>query len=291
MLVNSPFLVYHDLMKISGKDVADAILEKLKIEIKKKDLHPSLAIILANNNPASKIYVDNKIRAAERIGVKANLYNFLEVESKECIKAIKWLNNDPLINGIIVQYPVYPSWNFDDFENSITPKKDVDGFLENSPYIGATALAIWEMLTAFAYEEGFKKTEDFLKDKKIIVLGKGKTAGGPVIRLLKGKGFSLEVVDKETKNPDEIIKKADVIISATGVKNIINKDNLKKGSYVIGVGVGKELVDGENKTYGDINEEDVDKLAKLYCPTIGGIGPLTIVSLLKNVVQSAQKVS
>jgi len=291
LLVNSPFLVYHDLMKISGKDVADAILEKLKIEIKKKDLHPSLAIILANNNPASKIYVDNKIRAAERIGVKANLYNFLEVESKECIKAIKWLNNDPLINGIIVQYPVYPSWNFDDFENSITPKKDVDGFLENSPYIGATALAIWEMLTAFAYEEGFKKTEDFLKDKKIIVLGKGKTAGGPVIRLLKGKGFSLEVVDKETKNPDEIIKKADVIISATGVKNIINKDNLKKGSYVIGVGVGKELVDGENKTYGDINEEDVDKLAKLYCPTIGGIGPLTIVSLLKNVVQSAQKVS
>lgn len=275
------------MAKVSGKEVAEVILKKLALEIKQNHLSPSLAIILANNNSASKIYVDNKIKAAEKIGILANLYKFSEVENKECTKAISFLNNDETVHGIIVQYPVHKTWNFDDFENSIVPQKDVDGFLENSPYVGATALAIWEMLTAFAFEEGFKKTEDFLRNKKIVILGKGKTAGGPVTKLLESKGFDVTSVVRETEDPNLIIKTADVVISATGVKNIINKDNLKKDCYVIGVGVGKEVVEGKEKIYGDINEDDVSQIAKLYCPTIGGIGPLTIVSLLKNVVESA----
>lgn len=278
-------------MKVSGKDVAEAILKKLGQEIKHKNLKPGLAIILANNNPASKIYVDNKIKAAKRIGIMANLYQFSEIESKECLKAIAWLNNDPTINGIIVQYPVYGSWNFDDYEHSIKPEKDVDGFLENSSYVGATALAIWEMLTAFAYEEGFKKTEDFLKGKKIVVIGKGKTAGGPVTKLLKRKGFNVTSVIRETENPTPIIKSGDVVISAAGVKDIVNKHNLKKGAYVVGVGIGKEFINGKEKIYGDIKEEEVSKIAKLYNPNLGGIGPLTIVSLLKNVLESAKKAS
>lgn len=275
-------------MKVSGRDVAEAILKKLEIEIEQKDLHPSLAIVLANNNPASRLYVNNKIKASERIGVEAKVYEFLEDQSSECKEMIQKLNEDPKVNGIIVQYPVYGSWNFDEFENSITPKKDVDGFLEDSPYSGATALAVWEMLTAFSILEGFKKTEEFLKDKKIVVLGRGKTAGGPTIKLLESKGFNPEVVLRETEDPEKIIKSGDVVISATGVKNIINKNNLKKGSYVVGVGVGKEVINGENKIYGDINEEEVEEVAKLYCPTIGGIGPLTIVSLLENVIKSAK---
>lgn len=279
------------MTKVSGRDVAEAILERLAVEIKDKNLKPKLAIILAGNNTSSRIYVNNKIKAAQRVGVNARLYEFSQEESKRCLKTIEKLNKDPKINGIIVQYPVYQSWNFDEFENSIDLQKDVDGFLENSPYVGATALAIWEMLTAFAYEEEFKTTEEFLRHKKIVVVGKGKTAGGPTIKLLQKKGFTPEVVVKDTLNPNEIIKSGDVVISATGVKNIINKDNLKKGSYVVGVGVGKEIVDGKEKIYGDINEEDVSKIAKLYCPTIGGIGPLTIVSLLKNVVESAIKTS
>lgn len=275
------------MAKVSGRDVAEAILKKLDKEIQRNNLHPGLAIILANNNPSSRIYVNNKIKAAERIGIMANLYEFSETESRECLNAIRSLNNDPTIHGIIVQYPVYELWNFDDFENSITPQKDVDGFLENSPYSGATALAVWEMLTAFSLLEGFQKTEEFLKGKKIVLIGKGKAAGGPILKLLNQKGFKVEVVVKDTKNPNSIIKSGDVVISATGVKNIVNKNNLKKGSYVVGVGVGKELVDGKEKIYGDIKEDEVSQIAKLYCPTIGGIGPLTIVSLLKNVVQSA----
>lgn len=274
-------------MKVSGKDVAEAILKKLGKEIQENNLHPSLAIILANNYSPSRIYVNNKIKAAQRVGVAAKLYEFSENQPEECKKTIQELNKDPKVHGIIVQYPVYESWNFDDFENSITSQKDVDGFLENSPYSGATALAVWEMLTAFSLLEGFKKTEEFLKRKKIILIGKGKAAGGPTFKLLQEKGFTPEVVVKDTSNKTKIIKSGDVVISATGVKNIVNKNNLKKGSYVVGVGVGKELIDGKEKIYGDIKEDEVSQIAKLYCPTIGGIGPLTIVSLLKNVVQSA----
>lgn len=272
------------MAKVSGKEVAEAILKKLEKNIKKNNLHPGLAIILANNTQASRIYVNNKIKAAERVGIAVKLFEFSEQAGESCKKTIDKLNKDSSINGIIVQYPVYDSWNFDEYENSIVPQKDVDGFLENSPYIGATALGIWEMLTAFSLIEGFKKTEEFLKNKKIVIIGKGKAAGGPITKLLKNKGLDVVSVVRETKNPTPVIKSGDVIISATGVKNIVNKNNLKKGSFVIGVGVGKEIVDGKMQIYGDINEEEVSKIAKLYCPTIGGIGPLTIVSLLENVV-------
>lgn len=276
-------------MKVSGREVAEAILKKLEQEIKDKNLHPGLAIILANNNPASRVYVNNKIKAAQRVGIDAKLYEFLDNEQDKVLKTIKRLNQDSSVHGMILQYPFFEGWNFGEFEKNINLQKDVDGFLPNSPYTGATALAVWEMLTAFSLIEGFKKTEGFLKDKNIVVLGLGKAAGRPIVKLLKEKGFEINSVVKETENPTPIIKKGDIVISATGAKHVINKTNLKKGAYVIGVGVGKEKVDGEEKTYGDIKEDEVSKIAKLYCPTIGGIGPLTIVSLLKNVVKSASQ--
>lgn len=277
------------MAKVSGRVVAEAILKKLEKEIQTKNLKPSLAIILANNTEASRIYVRNKTKAAKRIGVKTKLYEFSEDKYEKALKTIKILNNDLSTHGIIVQYPVFDNWDFNQLESQINLQKDVDGFLENSPYSGATALAIWEMLTAFALIEGFKETERFLRDKKIVLIGKGKAAGGPTFKLLTQKGFTPEIIVKETPNPDSIIKSGDVVISATGAKNIVNKTNLKKRAYVIGVGVGKEIVEGVEKIYGDIKEDEVSKIAKLYCPTIGGIGPLTIVSLLENVVKASKK--
>lgn len=277
------------MAKVSGKNVAEAILKMLQTGIEEKKLQPKLAIILAGNDPSSRIYVNNKLKVAQRIGIQADLFEFSKNEREKCLKTIKELDADVKTDGIIVQHPVFENWNYDDFISLISPQKDVDGFREDSKFWGATALAVWEMLTAFALKMNFKSTENFLKNKKIVLLGKGKAAGGPILKLLKEKGFEVGVIDKETENPNLIIKKGDVVISATGVKNIINKSNLKKGSFVVAVGVGKENVDGKMKIYGDINESDVSKIAKLYCPTIGGIGPLTIVSLLKNVVESAKR--
>lgn len=275
-------------MKVSGKKVADAIAKKLQREVKELEVKPALAIILAGDNPASRIYVNNKIKRAQEVGVEAKLLEFSKDQFKNCLETIEKLNTDKNIHGIIIQYPTYEGWDFDSLLAKIDPKKDVDGFLPDSSFFGATAVGVWEMLTAFAYQEGFKKTEDFLKNKKIVVLGRGKTAGKPTRELLESKGFEVEVVSRETEHPEGVIKKGDVVISATGVKNIINKSNLKQGAYVIGVGVGKEIIDGQSKIYGDINEQEVAEVAKLYCPTIGGIGPLTIVSLLNNVIKSAK---
>ncbi|MDP3733376.1 MAG: bifunctional 5,10-methylenetetrahydrofolate dehydrogenase/5,10-methenyltetrahydrofolate cyclohydrolase, partial [Candidatus Daviesbacteria bacterium] len=215
-----------------------------------------------------------------------DLFEFRENELNKCLKTLGRLNDDPNVHGIIIQHPIFDEWNYDELLSKLDPKKDVDGFLKDSPYSGATALAVWEMLTAFSLLEEFKKVEDFLKGKKIVVLGRGKAAGGPITDLLESKGHKIILIVRDTKNPTPKIKSGDIVISATGVKNIVNKTNLKKGAYVIGVGVGKEIVDGEHKIFGDIKEDDVAKWAKLYCPTIGGIGPLTIVSLLENVVKS-----
>lgn len=278
-------------MRVSGKEVADAIAKKLATEIKDKNLKPHLAIILAGNDPTSRIYVHNKIKTADKIGIKAKLYEFSKEEKDLCLSLLDQLNQDTSVHGVIIQHPVYSSWHYDELLEKLDSKKDVDGFKEGSPYAGATALAIWEMLTAFAMLEGFSSTEEFLRNKNIVVVGQGRTAGGPFTKLLKEKGFNPSVVVKETENPTPIIKSGDVVVSATGVKNLVNKNNLKKGAYVVGVGVGKEVIDGKEKIYGDIKEDEVSKIAKLYCPTIGGIGPLTIVSLLKNVVESAKKAS
>lgn len=285
-------------MKVSGRDVAEAISKKLKKKVDKlkalpagRQVKPTLAIILTGEDPSSRMYVDFKIKAAEKIGVGIRFFEFAENQYEECLKTIQKLNADNKVHGIIIQYPIYKSWDFDELFSKVTPEKDVDGFHENSPFSGATAIGVWEMLTAFAYLSGFKKTEDFLKDKKIVVLGRGKTAGGPIIKLLESRGIKVSVVSRDTKDPQSVIKSGEVVISATGVKNIINRTNLRKGSFVIGVGVGKEVVDGEHKVYGDIKEDEVSKIAKLYCPTIGGIGPLTIVSLLENVIEASKVIS
>lgn len=276
-------------MKVSGKVVADAISKKLQKKVAKLKIKPLLAIILAGENPASRIYVNNKIKKAAEIGIQTRLFEFSRNQFNDCLNTLQKLNKQRKVHGIIIQYPIFKSWVFEDLISKVDPKKDVDGFLQDSPFEGATALGVWEMLTAFALIEGFKKTAEFVSNKKIVVLGRGKTAGRPIRELLESKGFEVEVITSETENPSPRIKGGDIIISATGFKNIINENNLKKGAYVIGVGVGKEVLDGKEKIYGDIDEEAVSKIAKLYCPTIGGIGPLTIVSLLENVVESAKR--
>ncbi len=273
-------------MKISGVPIAKRILRNLKNEIKKNHLHPHLAIILAGDNPNSKTYVAHKQKRAESIGIKTTLYTFLPSQQKMYFETIKSLNHDSTVNGIITQLPLYTQWDSERCINAIASQKDVDGFKNDSPFAGATALGVWEMLGAFGKKEKYQTTEEFLKGKKIIVLGKGQTAGKPTLKLLASKGFTPQLIDSKTVNSNEIVKNADVIISATGKKHIITADKIKRGSYVIGIGVGKEEIGNKVQTYGDI-DPNVKYKARLYCPTIGGIGPLTIACLLQNVVRAS----
>ncbi len=276
-------------MIVSGKPIAQKILEDVRQQIETNHLHPDLAIILAGENPASRMYIKHKTKVGAEIGINVITYEFAASVPDECMRTIDALNNDPQTNGIIVQLPLYPNWVTDNFVNRVAPQKDVDGFVPRTPFIPATAEATWEMLSEFARLEGYPITESFLQGKKIVVLGKGKTAGKPVRELLKTKGFDSALIDSKTKHPDDIIRESDIIVSATGKKNIINATNVKDSSYVIGIGVGKEIVGDTTKTFGDIDEEGIENRAKLICPTIGGIGPLTIACLLRNVSTATLK--
>ncbi len=274
------------VMKVSGRELANKLLEKLYSEIRSKNLNPYLAVILAGPDPASRIYVTNKLKAAERVGVKAELFEFSINQKEECLKTIQQFNSDNNVDGIIVQQPMYEGWDAELFIQSVDSHKDVDGFKEDSLYSPGTALAVWEMLKEFAMLEGFNSTEEFLKDKKIVVLGRGKTAGAPIRELLIQRGYNPELIHSKTENPEEIINSSDIIISATGRKHIIHGRSIKEGAYVIGVGVGR---DEEGKIFGDIDEESISEKAKYFCPNIGGIGPLNVAALLTNVVEASNK--
>ncbi len=275
-------------MIVSGKPLAQKILEEVRLKIADKKLHPNLAIILAGNHPASRTYIKHKTIIGDEIGIHVTTYEFSPADQLLCKTKINELNSDPLIQGIIVQLPLYPGWESFDLVNMIAPQKDVDGFIPGSPFIPATAEGTWEMLKEFARIET-QPVDAFLKNKSIVVLGKGKTAGKPIRDLLEKHGNASTLVDSKTLNPNDIIRRADIIISATGKKHIINAANVKEGAYVMGIGVGKEEIDGKEKTFGDVDEKGVENKAKLLCPTIGGIGPLTIACLLRNVYTASTR--
>lgn len=276
-------------MIVYGKPISEKILQEIKKDIQSQNLTPRLAIILAGTNAASRMYIKHKTKAGSQVGIEVSTFEFSEESRTECMEKIQELNRDTDTHGIIIQLPLYQSWPPDEFVNAVKPQKDVDGFVESSPFIPATAEGTLEMLKEFARLESFSSIEAFLSNKKIVVLGKGQTAGKPVRMLLKSIGFESDLIDSKTENPDKIIRAADVIISATGKKNIINSSNIKEGAYIIGIGVGKENINGEINTYGDVDEVNVNAKAKLLCPTIGGIGPLTIACLLRNVKKASEK--
>jgi methylenetetrahydrofolate dehydrogenase (NADP+)/methenyltetrahydrofolate cyclohydrolase len=274
-------------MRISGKVRAQSILSELKSEIQQKYLAPNLAIILATDDPAPHTYVKYKILRAQENDINITVYPFAVEKEQAALELINQLNHDTNTHGIIVQLPVFSTWNKEILINSVSPRKDVDGFLPDSPFTPATAAATFEMLKEFASTENASSVEQFLQHKNIVVLGKGRTAGKPIIKLLSQKGFPPTIIDSKTSHPAKIIKDADLLISAVGKPSIITGSMIKSGSSVIGIGVTKIEKDGVVQTIGDIDEQSIATKAKLYCPTIGGIGPLTIACLLRNVVEAA----
>jgi methylenetetrahydrofolate dehydrogenase (NADP+)/methenyltetrahydrofolate cyclohydrolase len=274
-------------MIVKGKPMAKRIREELATTIREHELDPHLVILRAGSNQSSEVYISLKAKVATKLGITATIARFQEQELETFRSYVESANTNPDIHGMIIQLPVYQSWPAEELIQQVTPEKDVDGFLPESPYTEATALAIWEMIAEFSRIEGFPSPEAFLAGKKIVVLGKGRTAGQPTLTLLKKKGFEPVCVSSTTQDPDNIIRSGDLVISAVGKEHIVNGSNIKEGCYVIGVGVDAKEVDGETQLFGDIHEEEIAQKAKLYCPTLNGIGPLTITFLLKNVVEAA----
>lgn len=265
-------------MKIDGKQIASEILESLKpqvLKLKQTGVNPTLAIILIGNNESSQSYIKQKKLKAEEIGAEIKLFHFESTSEEELLKLIEKLNDDPLIHGIIVQRPLPNEFEREKISHAVNVSKDVDGFNSESNFDAPVALAVIEILKSVNLND--------LSNKKIVVLGKGETAGGPIIKLLDKMEISFDIIDRQTTNPDQLIRNADIVISAVGRENVINAELLNSNQTLIGVG----LYPRDGKLKGDYSESEVENKVKYYTPTLGGVGPVNVACLMKNLIQSA----
>ena len=279
-------------MKLDGKTISANLLENLKErveELKKKKITPTMAIILMGDNEASKIYVRQKGVKALEIGAKVKVFPVTnETTIKDLEKLVKKLDKNPKIHGVIIQRPAAPGINADSLTELITGAKEIDGFGKHSKYPVPVAEASF-LLIKSAFEQTNTKGafSAWLKTKKIAVIGKGETAGRPIIDLLKKHKLQPQIIDSKTENKEKLLKEADIIITAVG-KTILSTKQFKKGAILIGVGI---YTDDTGKLRGDYNNSDVENVASFYSPTPGGVGPVNVACLMENLVKAAENSS
>lgn len=267
-------------MKIDGRQIAAGILENLKPrveELKDSGITPTLAIILIGNNESSKSYIRQKKLKADEIGVDIKLFHFESTSQSELLELINKLNIDPLVNGVIVQRPLPQNLSRDQISKAISPEKDIDGFNPEPAFDAPVALAVVEILRSIG--------ETDLSKRKIVVIGKGETAGGPVIRLLLKQGLNPTVIDSSTINPQSLEKQADILISAVGKERVFLPDVLSEDMVLIGIGL---FIGTDGKLHGDYEDGEVENEVRLYTPTVGGVGPVNVACLMKNLIKAAQ---
>lgn len=283
-------------MKIDGNAIAETILEKLKIEISwlaQKGEIPHLVIALVGDDPASIAYVRRKEIKAKSIGIQPTIVKLdSRITTQELLKTIERYNHDDLVSGIIVQRPLPLHIDNERVNLAVNPKKDIDGFHPKTKFIMPLAAAVLLILEhVYSSIHHYKKIVDkksfklWLSDKKIVVIGKGQTGGGPTIELLKKMNINPAIIDSRTKNPKEIIKNADIVITAVGKKGVLRKNMFKQDVILIGVGMHR----GEDgRLHGDYEENDIKNIASYYTPIPGGVGPVNVAMLLANLVSAAK---
>ncbi|HUQ85446.1 MAG TPA: bifunctional 5,10-methylenetetrahydrofolate dehydrogenase/5,10-methenyltetrahydrofolate cyclohydrolase [Candidatus Limnocylindrales bacterium] len=278
-------------MRIDGKEIAEKIFENLKDrvgELEKKNVVPHLAVILVGANPASVAYVTLKQKKGEAIGAKVSLIRYeTDVTTVKLADKVEELNNDPTVHGILIQRPLPPQIDVEKLELLTDPEKDVDGFHPDSPYTLPLPLAVVKILEEICVLKSEKiNFNTWLKSKNIVVLGKGPTGGGPIIKLLKKLGTHPQVIDSKTEDREELMKTADIIIGSVGRENVILPENIKKGVILIGVGI---LKGNDGKLKGDYDPEKIKDVAGYYTPTPGGVGPVNVAMLMVNLIKAAEK--
>lgn len=279
-------------MKIDGRAIAQQMLDDLKErvgELREKGVIPHLAVILVGENPSSKAYVHQKELKAEQIGAEISVFRYpATVPEHELLEKIATLNNDPAIHGIIIQRPLPPQINEQTVTDATDPQKDVDGFSAQSPFAPPVALAVWKIL-----EEAHKTVGDsdpshsWLQTKQTVILGKGKTAGMPIIQYFRKQEIPFNIIDSQTTNREGLLRDADVIISAVGKEDLLKPGDIKEGAIVIGVGM---FANAEGKLQGDYDQEQISEKTSAYTTIPGGVGPVNVAMLLVNVVEAAERV-
>lgn len=286
---------------IDGKKIAAEIKEEIAKEVAKmiddEDKNPHLAAVLVGDDPASQTYVAGKEKACQSVGILSSVYRYpAETTEKELLDVVNFLNNDPEIDGFIVQLPLPKHIDENKIIEAIDPKKDVDGFhpvnvgrmvLNLPAYISATPYGIMQLL-----ERSNVETEG----KSVVVVGRSNIVGTPVSILLSRKAktanATVTLCHSRTENLDEICASADILIAAIGSLEFIKGDMVKKGAVVIDVGMHRVKSDQTKsgfKLKGDVDYEEASKKASQITPVPGGVGPMTIVSLIQNTLKAAKK--
>ena len=270
---------------IDGKAISKEIKQKLKEEVSLLKRKPTLVVISVGNNAASEIYVHQKEKVAKDIG-----YNFIHlaydsVLEKDLIKKINTLNNDTNVDGIIVQLPLPESLNSNRIINSIDSDKDVDGLT----YINAGKLLNKEPCLVSCTPMGimylFQHEHISLEGKNVVVIGRSNLVGKPLFNLLNNANATVTLCHSKTRDVSMYTREADIVIIAIGQKGFLTKDMLKEGSIVIDVGINRV----NDKIYGDVDFDNcLDKVSKIT-PVPGGVGPMTVIMLMQNVLLAYQK--
>lgn len=275
---------------IDGKALAKKTRLNLKREceeLKTEGIIPKLAVIMVGNNPASKVYVRNKSKACEEVGVEYEEY-FLEdnIEQKELNELIQKLNRDKKINGILLQSPIPKHLNINQAFKEITFIKDVDGFTPSS--VGKLVIGedTFISCTPYGIMKMFEEYDIDLNGKDVVIIGRSNIVGKPLAQCCLNANATVTICHSKTKDLKEHTKKADIVIAAIGKSKFVTADMIKKDAVVIDVGINR----GEDgKLTGDVDFDNVEKIASYITPVPGGVGPMTIAMLMTNVIKAAKE--
>ncbi len=272
---------------INGKKIAQKINQETKKKIKEKKLRLGLAAILIGNDKASQIYINLKEKIAKSLGIDFYKYHISEnTDEKNIIKTIQLLNKNKNINGIIVQLPLPKKFDTEKIIQSVSPEKDIDGFhkdnikklLKGKPQIISPLInGVLELI---------KSTNTKLENKKIVLIGKNKnfiTSFKKILEMNRAKPENIKWLKTVSKNTQKTILKADLIIIALGKAKILKKKFVKKNAIVIDIGINKE----KNKIIGDADFENLKNHCSFISPVPGGVGPMTIAMLMKNLIKNS----
>lgn len=274
---------------MSGKTVSAAKREELKKRVdalKAKGVNPGLAVIIVGNNSASRVYVNNKKKGCEEIGVNSFEYALPEeITQTELLSLIAELNGDERINGILCQLPLPEHIDEQAVINAIAPHKDVDAFhpvnvghimIGDFTFLPCTPAGIMEMLKYYNIS---------VSGKKCVIIGRSNIVGKPMAMLLLKENGTVEICHSRTQNLKDETLSADILVAAVGIANFVKGDMVKEGAVVIDVGINR---DAEGKLCGDVDFTEVESKAAYITPVPGGVGPMTITMLLENTVRAAE---
>ena len=273
-------------MIIDGKKIA----EKLRVELKKKIIEfkatyksvPGLTVIFIGEDPASKIYVKNKQKYAKDIGINSEVIKYPDsIDEKTVLEKISELNKDKKISGILVQLPLPKHINKKKIIDAILPEKDVDGFHPANVGNLSSGYESKVPCTPLGCILLLREVEKDLKGKHAVIIGRSNLNGKPMAQLLLKENCTVTITHSKTKDLKNECKRADIIVAAVGQPKLVKGDWVKKGAIVIDVGINKTA----NGLEGDVDFEEVSKVAKAITPVPGGVGPMTIACLLSNTIE------